>query len=294
MGGYILWREMGPVMMDGRLEMYPKEFFLKSYGAHQSRDSFSSLADDLGFNTIIFSHYAVHEKIISWLFDDPLWRLVYFDGMAAIFVRNTPANSDVINKATEMFFTHPELSRDVPDIDDPKIAGYDLMVKFQLHSQRADFLKAIDNKSGAAAEYARAKLYAPSTSYYLQASRAEGRLLALSGNLSGAEGAFRGALAVIAKETRWPWNASELIENESSIRGGLGKMLAEQRRIDEAFQQFKLALKLSPDSAEAQNNMGSLLGATGRIPEAIPYFKRAIELEPDNQLYRGNLERASQ
>ncbi|HYV29480.1 MAG TPA: tetratricopeptide repeat protein [Candidatus Binatia bacterium] len=76
---------------------------------------------------------------------------------------------------------------------------------------------------------------------------------------------------------------------------------AQQGKLDEAEQEYRLGLKISP-SAEAYNNLGAIYFKRRRLSEAVAVFERAHHLSPDNSeisfnlgltLYQsGDLERA--
>jgi spermidine synthase len=51
--------------------------------------------------------------------------------------------------------------------------------------------------------------------------------------------------------------------------------------LGEAISQFKTAIKLKPDYAEAHNNLGAALSAMGKKEEAISHYKMAIQVNPD-------------
>lgn len=48
----------------------------------------------------------------------------------------------------------------------------------------------------------------------------------------------------------------------------------------DATDEFRAALQLMPDSAEAYNNLGIALASQGEIDEAIDQFQRALRLQP--------------
>ena len=72
----------------------------------------------------------------------------------------------------------------------------------------------------------------------------------------------------------------------------LGTDLGKKGQIDEAISQFREALRLKPDDAQYHNNLGAALGKKGRIDEAISEFREAIRLKPDNALAYSNLTEA--
>ena len=54
----------------------------------------------------------------------------------------------------------------------------------------------------------------------------------------------------------------------------LGNALFRTGRASEAIEQYKEALRIDPDYAEAHNNLGSTLFQTGRTSEAIEEYKQ--------------------
>jgi Flp pilus assembly protein TadD len=63
-------------------------------------------------------------------------------------------------------------------------------------------------------------------------------------------------------------------------RQNLGSALVEQRRFEEAAQQFQEALKIKPMYAEAENNYGFALSMLGKTDEALEHYQRAVAMKP--------------
>jgi Flp pilus assembly protein TadD len=59
---------------------------------------------------------------------------------------------------------------------------------------------------------------------------------------------------------------------------------------DEAIKEFREAIALDPDLADAHNNLGIALIAKDRVDEAIEAYREAIELDPENEDFTQNLE----
>jgi tetratricopeptide (TPR) repeat protein len=72
----------------------------------------------------------------------------------------------------------------------------------------------------------------------------------------------------------------------------LGRILAMKNRIDEAVAQFQAALKLLPESADANLALGLCLAQQNRLEEALPCFERAVLYDPSSASARASLERA--
>jgi tetratricopeptide (TPR) repeat protein len=76
---------------------------------------------------------------------------------------------------------------------------------------------------------------------------------------------------------------------DPQLRYDFGCVLA---RVDPAAaeQEFREAIRLDPNHANALNNLGSLLVATGRIDEAMAAFRSCLAIDPAHPLARRNLE----
>lgn len=67
----------------------------------------------------------------------------------------------------------------------------------------------------------------------------------------------------------------------SEIHFNFGTELKEQNLLAEAESQFREAIRLDPNYAEAYNNLGAVVNAQGREAEAAALFRKAQELKPD-------------
>jgi tetratricopeptide (TPR) repeat protein len=72
----------------------------------------------------------------------------------------------------------------------------------------------------------------------------------------------------------------------------IGYYLAEEEQPEEAISQFKEALKVRPDYANAHNNLGVMLARKGQMEEAIARFSEALKILPAYTEARKNLENA--
>ena len=63
--------------------------------------------------------------------------------------------------------------------------------------------------------------------------------------------------------------------------GNLGTALFELGRVEEAIEQYALALRLRPDYADAHNNLGAALSQQDQLPEAMAHYREALRLKPD-------------
>jgi protein O-GlcNAc transferase len=89
-----------------------------------------------------------------------------------------------------------------------------------------------------------------------------------AGDLAGAEAAYRAALAA---------NPDDL-----SSLGGLGVLLVQSGRHQEAIAPLERAAAMAPSDAQGQVNLGSAYASAGRLPEAIAAFRHALAQSPDH------------
>jgi tetratricopeptide (TPR) repeat protein/2-polyprenyl-3-methyl-5-hydroxy-6-metoxy-1,4-benzoquinol methylase len=73
------------------------------------------------------------------------------------------------------------------------------------------------------------------------------------------------------------------------IANNLGDALEGQGKLDEAVIQYRRALALKPDFAEAHYNLGNALKQQGKLDEAMAQYQRALDLKPGFAVARYNL-----
>jgi tetratricopeptide (TPR) repeat protein len=73
-------------------------------------------------------------------------------------------------------------------------------------------------------------------------------------------------------------------------RINLGAGLAAQGRLDEAIEQYRQALRLTPDDAAIHYNLGNALLRKGQRAEAVRAYEEALRLKPDFAAARQALE----
>ncbi|MCG6916201.1 MAG: tetratricopeptide repeat protein [Deltaproteobacteria bacterium] len=70
---------------------------------------------------------------------------------------------------------------------------------------------------------------------------------------------------------------------------GLGVVLAEQGKFQEAIFHYSQALEVKPDHYKAHNNLGNALARLGRYEEAMNHYKESLRLRPDYAEAHSNL-----
>jgi tetratricopeptide (TPR) repeat protein len=84
-------------------------------------------------------------------------------------------------------------------------------------------------------------------------------------------------------------HALEAGEDNYVFRDNYGHGLFYQGRVQEAMEQYRLALNFRPDYAKAHFNMGAALDLLGRTDEATAEYRKALRLDPSYSSAHNNL-----
>ncbi len=81
----------------------------------------------------------------------------------------------------------------------------------------------------------------------------------------------------------------EVTENNYLAHLNLAEFLSEQYRFDEAEEQLKKFIRITPDDPKVLNAFAAILVRQGRLDEAVEYFTEALRIVPDDIKIRLNL-----
>jgi tetratricopeptide (TPR) repeat protein len=93
--------------------------------------------------------------------------------------------------------------------------------------------------------------------------------------------------ATIARNPDWQNNFSlwsktvQTSPNSLVARGGLGRAYLERGMLDEAREQFEIAIKLYPDHHKSYYNLGLIYHQKGDLKRSMEYFNRSVTLNPE-------------
>ena len=86
------------------------------------------------------------------------------------------------------------------------------------------------------------------------------------------------------------WSHAIAVTSENFIaHGGLGQFLLDHGRLDEAIDQFQIALNIDPRYPIARTNLGIALSKKGRVDEAIAHFQTVLGDYPNDAKTHENL-----
>ncbi|HYB98540.1 MAG TPA: tetratricopeptide repeat protein [Candidatus Limnocylindrales bacterium] len=104
-GGYLAWDDPSGrgVYVDGRLEVYDTPFLQHYFRTLSDGRAWLADAEQRQIQSVfLFHRWGNRQALIRFLLGVPAWRLVYYDEVAAIFVR-AAGNEGVVAKARESF-----------------------------------------------------------------------------------------------------------------------------------------------------------------------------------------------
>lgn len=257
------------VFIDGRTEYYGAEFFKECSDAVKGdAAAMRRLVNEFDLSAILVSTTNYIPKIINWLYRSPEWRLVFLDESALVFLKEDPANKDLIAKfgidlkeysapvadlralGIRRVYPEPFIKRanifNVLGLSDQCIAEAEQALRISPNSFYANLLLG---KS-----YMRKKLY-PEAFIYLRAA------VLLSTN-----------------------NVEALTD--------LGSCLMEQKEEKFAKDALEGAIKINRRYAPAYYQLGLLYLSTQENKKALQALNSAIRLSPQESLYHLKLAEA--
>ncbi len=107
-GGYLAWDDPSGkgVYIDGRLEVYDTDFFSAYMQSLNDGRLWLQEADRRGINSaILFHRWGNRQSLIRFLVGSRQWGLVYYDEVAAVFVRVSAAGDPLVSKARTAFMS---------------------------------------------------------------------------------------------------------------------------------------------------------------------------------------------
>uniref|UniRef100_A0A3B5QPU1 dolichyl-phosphate-mannose--protein mannosyltransferase n=1 Tax=Xiphophorus maculatus TaxID=8083 RepID=A0A3B5QPU1_XIPMA len=94
--------------------------------------------------------------------------------------------------------------------------------------------------------------------------------------------------ALLALDLALQQNPSDLTVR-AELHFSKGNQLREMNQLDEAFENYKLAVDLKPDQSQAWMNMGGIQHIKGNYATARMYYEWALHLNPGSKLLKENL-----
>ncbi|PIS42087.1 MAG: hypothetical protein COT24_05440 [Candidatus Kerfeldbacteria bacterium CG08_land_8_20_14_0_20_40_16] len=91
LGSFLIWRwyPQRKVFLDGRSGLYGEDFFFRYKSFGSNRNELAKATEEYNFNFILVQHS-------EFLSNNPDWKMVYFDNLFEVYVRNNERNKEII------------------------------------------------------------------------------------------------------------------------------------------------------------------------------------------------------
>jgi tetratricopeptide (TPR) repeat protein len=268
-GGYFIWRAWPrlKVFIDGRTSVYDEDHLRYYSNVFLYPYMFEQLVDDFNINYFLLD-INTGRVLLKRLYDDPNWRLVFFDDNGLIFLRNTDENREIIEEFA-LDFKHWQ--EEPSDIKVQKISKRRKVYPLS-YFKKGVFFETIGNIELARYEYEKALKINP----YI------GEIYNNIGVLYQIEGKFDEAITYYKK-------AVSVNPRLPSAHANLGFLYEKKGMKDEAIEEYRKATYRGILSAEAHNNIGCIYFEKGLYRKALTEFKKAIAINYGRTDYHFNL-----
>lgn len=256
-GGYLIWRfyPSRKVFIDGRLEVYDTTHYALYQRTLSDEEVWKQVVNHYDINCVILSHILPGiSDMIRRLYSDKNWKLIYYDDVAAVFIRNHERNQRIIEMGQQ----------------DSTLSGGGTYFSCLY---RGDFFSTIGLSERAIKEYEKA------IELYPRCVVAHNNL----GNLYLAKGWYEKALEEFKQALVADTGFVEVYNN-------IGLAYLNLRKYEEAIAAYRKALKISPQTPQLHLNLGVVYEEQGLIKEAIEEYKKALALKPNYEKARRNIE----
>jgi tetratricopeptide (TPR) repeat protein len=267
-GNYLIGRlyPQAKVFIDGRLEVHSFEFYQQYVRLLESPRMWPDIARKYNISYALFFHTdADNDKLLVYLADAPDWQLVFFDDQSVIFVKDVPANQELIASRRIDF-----ASAEFPGLEN--IANLSRLQLSQIYLRRGNFYGKFGELDRAVGNYLKALGREP--------------LNALVHTNLGIVLSRQGRPAEAVDEYKL---ALDINPGLSVARFNLGRLYQRQQRIDLAAAEYRRVRSSDSVWPEACFNLGGIYMEKGEFSSAAKRYKLLLGRRPWNLEARINL-----
>jgi len=283
------------VFIDGRTELYGKEFFEDYLKIRDADDKTIQRAfKKYDINTVILHKDGLKELAI-YFYKSPEWKLVYFSPDTLIFLKNTPPNKELIKKlginlnkwiAPAAELNKIGLKNAYPE---PYIKRAWLLYYFGYHKQAKQEIKeALKIMPNSAGPYCiLAKIYLKENKLDLAYRNIriahiftprDNEVLNTLGEYFTAKKDYKQAINVYK-------TLVSIDPSLSESNCSLGLAYFKNNQYKDAAKYFKTAIKINPNSIRGYKGLGQTLYAEGKFKEAGDVYKKALKIGLDYRYF---------
>jgi len=268
-GAYLIGRTYPgrKVFIDGRTEFYGPEFFGEYMKLLKGDIStFQRITDRYRINAMLFSVALTSAPdIIGYLYKSPLWKLVFFDESAVIFLKDAPLNQELIKRHKIDLNKYAVPKVDLKELRLRRIYPSPYIKRASLFNLfKEDELAVLECKEALRIMPNCAEAYHLLAKVYLR------------------KGLYQEALENLhASLVLMPGNAEALVD--------LGICFRELKQTKLSINSFKKSIRIQNNYAPAYYGLGCVYLTLNNDKEAIQTLEKAIKYEPEEPRYRFKL-----
>lgn len=258
-GGPLIWKTYPErkVFIDGRTDIYTPELFQDYIKmGYENPEIFEKFVKKYDINFALLVHSPPYgEKIIKYLFASKEWKLIYFDYIACVFLRDTPENAKLLEKfeiKDNVFPKEKEITGPIPKGTIP-FSSF----------RRAEFFRLVGLYDNAISEYENTLKIDPELPI---PRNSMGLCYYEKGDLEKAEQLFKETIE-IAPGYAAPYN-------------NLGSLYAQKKLFSEAEKYFKKAISLNKNYLKAHKNLANYYYESGQKEKAIKEYEKVVRQYP--------------
>lgn len=296
-GSYLLAHGF-PVFIDPRLEVYGEEFFTEYMQMLMDEQAWQRGLEKYGIRVAVVD---LISKAVTFLRDDPAWQLVFFDSVAAVFVRaDTAGDLPVVGRDVSFESLLAPVRQDLPApvgwsdtpwwrrVASPSHAHRVGMFLFTfrqyalaesvmsdgllihpedaaLHKARGATLEWLGRPSDATAAYEQAVRLDPSDSAVWGLL---GRCYFAAGELSKARPALE--------------RSTQEVKNDARLWAMLSRIYISERDLERALASAQQSVRCAPDSVMYRKDLAKIHAARREVEPMLAAFREAARLAPQD------------
>jgi tetratricopeptide (TPR) repeat protein len=271
-GGYMIWKcgPGRPVFIDGRLELYSSEFYSAYLKAIQNEQAWNELSAKYSINYVVLKFgFPDAANLIRMLYVSNKWKLVFYDDNSVVFIKNVPANRQLIKKFNVDFSKNKRpgiwFSSDPPLYEYHEFGFFDKIEFPYVSYGRGFFFSLIGQDALAVEEFTNTVIQYPK---YAQAYFNLGISYVKLNMQTAAKTAFLRTVS--------------LDPSNFEANSNLARIYFMQGDYDQSVYYNEKLIKLRPGYVQAYYNLGIIYGQIGRYEQSYAQFERVLLMQPDN------------
>jgi tetratricopeptide (TPR) repeat protein len=305
-GNYLIWRfyPERKVFLDGRLEVHSEEFYTEYVRLLEDPGLWPKIVKKYNINYVLLSHVEEGlDKLLTYLYSDSGWKLVYFDDVAVVFVKDSEENKKIIKN-----YRIDVASSDFSDIG--SLGGLSPKLLSRIYSRRGNFFARFAVFEKAKQNYTKALIYDSfDENIYINLGIIHSR----ENDFLSAGDSYKNALKINPHSVLASLNLGALYYRRNNIGlavkcyrdaikfgGGLNGAYYDMAGICLLYGQYEQAekwylklLNVRPWNINARVNLGVVYARQGLYEKAEKEFSEVLKTNPDDPIVLKNIARLS-